>query len=56
MQPRRARVLLGVYMLDSEFGIDWPIPVEASNTDLISRKDASANTQETLGQAAIQST
>jgi dTDP-4-dehydrorhamnose 3,5-epimerase len=43
--------------LDPELGIDWPIPVETSNTDLISRKDASAPTlKETLGQTAIQST
>lgn len=43
--------------LDPELGIDWPIPVEASNTDLISRKDATAPTlKETLGQTAIQST
>lgn len=43
--------------LDPELGIDWPIPVEASNTDLISRKDASAPTlRETLGQTAVQST
>lgn len=39
--------------LDPELGIDWPIPVETSNTDLISRKDASAPTlKETLGQMA----
>jgi dTDP-4-dehydrorhamnose 3,5-epimerase len=41
--------------LDPELSIDWPIPVEAFNTDLISRKDASAPTlKETLGQIAIE--
>lgn len=36
--------------LDPELGIDWPISVEPSNTDLISRKDASAPTlKEVIG-------
>lgn len=30
--------------LDLKLGINWPIPVEALNNDLISRKDASAPT------------
>jgi dTDP-4-dehydrorhamnose 3,5-epimerase len=43
--------------LDPELGIEWPISVEASNSDLISRKDANAPTlKEALGQIAIQST
>lgn len=42
--------------LDPELGIQWPIPVDVSNVDLlISSKDASAPTlQETLAMTAIQ--
>ena len=42
--------------LDPELGINWPIQVDATNTDLISHKDANAPTlKETLRQTAMQS-
>lgn len=43
--------------LDPDLNIQWPIPVQVSDLDLISRKDAGAPTlKETLGQTALHST